>query len=65
MKDFSKEISQIRAIQIIETVNQRIEAKPLIKIVASKKDLKEGDIELILDLLEGQNKFDWSLKIVE
>lgn len=64
MKEFIKQISQIASIQSIETNNKTIRPKPHIKIVVSKAELKDGDIDLIYKLLYGQNYYEWTFKMV-
>ena len=64
MKEFLTQILQIKSIQSIETNNKTMRPKPHIKIVVSKIELKDGDIELIYKLLYGQNYYEWILEIV-
>ena len=64
MKEFLKQLSQIASIQSIETNNKTIRPKPHVKIVVSKMELKDGDIDLIYKLLYGQNYYEWTFEMV-
>lgn len=64
MKEFIKQISQIGSIQSIETNNKNMRPQPHIKIVVSKDELKDGDIDLIYKLLEEQNYYEWTFEMV-
>jgi hypothetical protein len=64
MKEFIKQLSQIQSIQSIETNNKTISPKPHIKIVVSKLELKDGDLDLIYKLLHGQNYYEWTFEMV-
>jgi hypothetical protein len=64
MKEFFKQLSQIASIQSIETNNKTMRPKPHVKIVVSKVELKDGDIDLIYKLLYGQNYYEWTFEMV-
>jgi hypothetical protein len=64
MKKLIKQLLQIRSIQNIETNNKTMRSKPHIKIVVSKTELKDGDIELIYKLIYGQNYYEWTFEII-
>ena len=62
--NFREQITQIKSIQSIETNNKTMRPKPHIKIVVSKRELKDGDIDLIYKLLYGQDYYDWTFEMV-
>ena len=62
--EFQKQISQIASIQSIETNNKTMRPKPHIKIVVSKMELNDGDIDFIYKLLYSQNYYEWTFEIV-
>lgn len=64
MKEFLKQLSQIASIQSIETNNKTMRPKPHVKVVVSKAELKNGDIDLIYKLLYEQNYYEWTFEMV-
>jgi hypothetical protein len=62
--NFMEQITQIKSIQSIETNNKTIRPSPHIKIVVSKRELKDGDIDLIYELLYSQNYYEWTFEMV-
>ena len=64
MKEFTKQISQIKSIQSIEINNKTMRPKPHIKIVVSKAELKDGDLDLIYKLLSEQKYYEWTFEMV-
>lgn len=57
-----KKLKEIKAVQSIEA-NYKTMDKPCLKVVASKSELKDGDLDLIFELLNKQNNYAFSFEL--